>query len=1111
MINTIINKIFFMVMLIILASCGGGGDGGGSSSTNNTPPPVIVQPEEISLNVLEESFVSINIPDELVVVELVESPINGTITFINNSWIYTAGNQPGQDRAKFKVIKNEEETFLTINIEIIEVNVAPVAEDIIIFVERGSGKLFNLLANDDDNDSLSYELVGAPDLGRLSLRPSNSAEWGFDAPNLEGVSTFFTYRVFDGKEYSNQATVTINITRLNNIPTEIGYMSNISVEEDSSYSFDISVQDVDGDSISVFVDKQGINGNASISSLGNNNYRISYVPVPNFVGTDNFLIKIDDGIGGILEKNTAVIVSPTNDKPVIGNTSFTLSVEKNSFGNLLDINVSDVDNDLGDLSIVELTNSSLADFFFTESGKINLTPKFNAVGNEVILLTITDGEDTADEIITINLEIYEEKLPIVPINDVAVVDQGSSVAITLDAQNIENRNVEFQIVNEGDGVVTGIPPEIIFTPNENFYGNTFIRFKVVEDGVESSIGFVDVTVNRTNFSNTWSLDYLGNLYENQYSIEDSNYVLDNRFFISQDESSLRGVFSLFTDNMSCAGFSDEFVWSGVLINNRLDNFDISEGWFCFDQFYLYRETIEEIVSAQEIEKNIIKENIFSNNFNYNESNRFGFVEQIDDCSFVTEYSDLNMDILSLSIQQEDCIKSIGLELVNNIDIIEDYYVINDLTSIHEGVFSLVKDFLNYSKQKDEQNLSLTKIELYDEIVNKNKFYFGEPQTFVRNFSSCRDYINGFSGTPNQEEDPTGDGSVTVFDYLINEPYTQSQQECFVEVFNFIEKETSFYSVTEFQEPMDKLNYSSLIGEISVDFITYLETTIVEYNEELCESSNMQLYDFYFRSKVLPTESLQEYLQRVIPSCSTDILFEGAENYLDFFYVYAEYTGIPDSTDQTQCQMDILSEIGSKEFYSYFNLFKGLDGNFYEDLNNKSAIAFILDTVKKYDREFCEPSSPTINKEEYIYNSQGFLVYNKKASKNEIYLGYNKNDISYTIDYSSLNFTNAKRISLISGSSMDLTENILYKNLLKEDNVTLGDFIKLPWKKIDNKDVYLELVVENGELVVQGIYLDNGSNLLLHSDIYIGKSIILDNRMVFTINSKDLGYYLIELF
>lgn len=102
--------------------------------------------------------------------------------------------------------------FMTINIA--PVNDAPVVSDRSLLTKDGSLVSGHLSGNDVEGDALTFSIVDQPSSGDLKSINANSDEFIFKPQNGRYEAITFTYRAFDGTDYSNKATVTITNQRV---------------------------------------------------------------------------------------------------------------------------------------------------------------------------------------------------------------------------------------------------------------------------------------------------------------------------------------------------------------------------------------------------------------------------------------------------------------------------------------------------------------------------------------------------------------------------------------------------------------------------------------------------------------------------------------------------------------------------------------------------------------------------------------------------------------------------------------------------------------------------------------------------------------------------------
>ena len=155
---------------------------------------------------------------------LVSGPSHGSLALNpNGSFSYNpAANYNGTDSFTYKVSDGSLfSDIATVNLTIIAVNDGPVAVADSFNGTEDNNLILNVLGNDSDVDSaqLTPSAQTAPSKGSLVLNANKTYTYTPFA-NANGTDSF-TYKVSDGLLFSNTVTVTINLTAVNDAPTDI--------------------------------------------------------------------------------------------------------------------------------------------------------------------------------------------------------------------------------------------------------------------------------------------------------------------------------------------------------------------------------------------------------------------------------------------------------------------------------------------------------------------------------------------------------------------------------------------------------------------------------------------------------------------------------------------------------------------------------------------------------------------------------------------------------------------------------------------------------------------------------------------------------------------------
>jgi len=185
----------------------------------------------------------------------------------------------------------------------------PTVSNLTITTNEDTPAAITLQGTDPGNFALTYAITTAPSKGTFTL----SGKAGTYTPNTNynGADSFI-YTASNGSYTSSNGTVSITITAVDDDPNSM----NVSAvtEEDTSVTFTLEAEEVDGDSITFQLKTNPSNGSASIS-----NDQATYTPNENYYGSDSFTFEaVDNRNRSILNTATASItITPVNDAPTI--------------------------------------------------------------------------------------------------------------------------------------------------------------------------------------------------------------------------------------------------------------------------------------------------------------------------------------------------------------------------------------------------------------------------------------------------------------------------------------------------------------------------------------------------------------------------------------------------------------------------------------------------------------------------------------------------------------------------------------------------------------------------------------------------------------------------
>jgi Big-like domain-containing protein len=170
------------------------------------------------------------------------------------------------------------------------------------------GQIFNgqLQGSDPDGDALTYAIVVQPTKGFVSLGSNGAFSY---VPNTGASgSDSFTYKVTDGQNWSNIATITVSIQQTPP-PNRAPSANNLTITATAGVVFNGQLQgsDPDGDTLTYVIVSQPSKGSLTLGASGT----FIYTPNAAATGSDSFTYKVNDGN---LDSNIAtagVTIQPT--------------------------------------------------------------------------------------------------------------------------------------------------------------------------------------------------------------------------------------------------------------------------------------------------------------------------------------------------------------------------------------------------------------------------------------------------------------------------------------------------------------------------------------------------------------------------------------------------------------------------------------------------------------------------------------------------------------------------------------------------------------------------------------------------------------------------------
>ncbi|MEJ5992768.1 Ig-like domain-containing protein, partial [Ramlibacter sp. PS3R-8] len=283
--------------------------------------------------------------------------------------------------------------------------------------------LATLAGNDTDPDAgntLTVLSVANPVGGTVVIVGGNAVFT--PDPNFVGAATF-EYTVSDGNGGTDTATVTVNVTAVQDAPT--ANADGFNTAEDTPLvmtTASLLANDTDpdaGNTLTVTGVANPVGGTVALAG-GN----VTFTPNPNFTGTASYEYTISDGNGGTSTATVTINVTPLNDAPSASNDVATTAEDTPVSIPLATLVGNDTDPDAGDTLSVLSVGSAVGGTVAIVGGNAVFTPAANFTGAASFQYTVSDGNGGTDTAtVTVN---------VTPAND-APVAQGDSASTVKDA------------------------------------------------------------------------------------------------------------------------------------------------------------------------------------------------------------------------------------------------------------------------------------------------------------------------------------------------------------------------------------------------------------------------------------------------------------------------------------------------------------------------------------------------------------------------------------------------------------------------------------------------------------------------------------------------------
>ncbi|MES1240141.1 MAG: Ig-like domain-containing protein [Acidobacteriota bacterium] len=414
----------------------------------------------------------------------------GTVTYTPNA------NATGSDYFSYTVSDGNGGTDIgTVLMTIVGVNDPPDAVNDTASTNEDTVVSIFVRSNDNDPDGNALTITAVTQGSKGSVTINAGAHVIYTPVLNANGSDSFTYTISDGQGGTDTATVSMTINPVNDAPK--ANADSVTTNEDTPVTLDPRVNDtdVDGDALTITFVSQPNRGSAVI----NGNGTVTYTPIANLNGPDQFLYTIVDGHGGTWSEIVSVSVTPVNDAPDAFNdlistpedTPITISVLSN-----------DTDRENDTLTVTAVTQPSQGTAVINNGTTITYTPNLNTNDSDSFTYTVIDGHGGSDTA-TVYMTITPVNDPPVAGNDTGTVNEDGSVILSVrdNDSDPDGGTLTITAVTQGaHGAVTIVNSgtQVRYQPAANYFGPDTFTYTVRDPANSTAIGTVSMTVNSVN-------------------------------------------------------------------------------------------------------------------------------------------------------------------------------------------------------------------------------------------------------------------------------------------------------------------------------------------------------------------------------------------------------------------------------------------------------------------------------------------------------------------------------------------------------------------------------------------------------------------------------------
>ena len=370
--------------------------------------------------------------------------------------------------------------------------------------ENSPGALFGILNITDEDPNTQTISITDSDGGHFTLDAglNLSLQSGIAADYEHKSSYLIELTLVDNGGFTLVDTLTLNITDINEAPTDISLTNSSAAENSSGVSFG-TLSTTDPDTSDTFT--YSVTGGTDASSFeigSNNNLKFKSTVSANFETKSSYSVTITstDAGSNTIAKSLTVTISNVNESPTDISLGWPLSVTENISGASFGI-LSTTDPDISDTFTYSVTGGTDASSFEIGSNnnlkfKSGVAANFEAQTEYSVTVTTTDsGSKTYSKTFTVGIANANEA-PSFTTSTISSIAENGTAVLTVVASDPENGSLTYSLGSGSDTAKFSISSAGVLTFNRA------PDYEIPTDLNENNVYIVNVLVSDGTFSTT---------------------------------------------------------------------------------------------------------------------------------------------------------------------------------------------------------------------------------------------------------------------------------------------------------------------------------------------------------------------------------------------------------------------------------------------------------------------------------------------------------------------------------------------------------------------------------------------------------------------------------